>query len=98
MFCVKMKCIVFQEKQGQLVAMRDQIEVFKKKKHCYVTSAALSPSHRLYEPRGISTLGTIVGMSSTAGNAYTRAYCWGGRHCLFAHSQKTVDLFLTDWI
>lgn len=31
-FCVKMKCIVFQEKQGQLVAMRDQIEVFKKKK------------------------------------------------------------------
>lgn len=47
-------------------------EVFKKKQHCYVTSAALSPSHRLYEPRGISTLGTVVGMGSAAGTKHRR--------------------------
>lgn len=70
------------------MAMRDQIEGFKKeKKKHYVTSTALSPGHRLYEPRGISTLGTIVGMSSLAENAYMQAYCWGGRHCLFARPQ-----------
>lgn len=79
------------------MATRDQIEGFKEKKKHYVTSTALSPSHRLYEPRGIRTLGTIVGTSSLAGDAYMLAYCWGGRHCLFV-PQKAADLFLTDWI
>lgn len=68
----QMHCVLKSKRSRNRVATSDRIEVFKKKKHCYVTSAALSPSHRLYEPRGISTLGTVVGMGSASGTERQR--------------------------